>query len=171
MPFFISITIETYSVLNLETNVAHIWISVGAVHCGIWPKVLCCKMLVMLTLLQIVILPVCRQITSECDRVCIKVSVRLKTDFFCLCAQGWNRVRLLISWGLVRAGLAQEPHLLCITLDGFFCIKFLSGPWIHNQVFLVARVPKKRDNICSITYLQLFPILILFYWNTSKFSD
>lgn len=139
----------------------------GSCACGIWPKVLFCKMLVTLPCFKSWFF----QIISDCDRVCIKVSVTLKIDFCCGCAQGWNRVSLLFSWGFLRTGLAQEHHLLCITMDGYFCTKFLSGPWIHRQVFLLAMVSKKRDNICSIIYLQLFPILILFYWNTTKFSD
>lgn len=171
MPFFISITMETHSVLNLETNVAHIWISVGVVPMEFGPK--CCvpRCLLPLPCFKSWSFLFVGQITPDCDRVCIKISVRLKTDFCCVCAQGWNRVSLLISWVLLRTGLAQELYLLCITLDGYFCTKFLSRPWIHRQVFLLAMIPKKRHNIYSIIYLQLFPVLILFYWNTTKFSN
>lgn len=170
MPFFISITIETHSGLNLETNVAHILFSVGAVHVEFGPKCCVARCLLPLPCFESWFFLFVGQMASDCDRVCIKVSVRLKTDFCCVCAQEWNRVTLLISWGFLWAGLAQA-HLLCITLDGYFCTNFLSGPWIHRQVFLLAMIPMKRDNICSIIYLQLFPILILFYWNITNFSD
>lgn len=133
----------------------------GSCACGIWPKESCCKMLFPPALLQILILAICRQITADCDRGCVNVSICRKTDFCCRCACEWNRIILLISWGLLRTELVQEPHLLCIALDGhFYTNSSLPVPRTHRQVFLLAMIPKKTDNICSITYLQLFPILV-----------
>lgn len=167
MPFFISITIETHSVLNLETNVAHIWISVGAVSVEFGPKCCVARCFLPLPCFKSWFVLFVGQITvTESVLMC-----QTETDFCSKCEQRWNRLSLLIFWGFLRTGLAQESHLFCIALDGYFCTTFLSDPWIHREVFLLAMVPKKRDNICNILYLQLFPILILFYWNTTKFSD
>lgn len=172
MPFFISITIETHSVLNLEANVAHIWISVGAVHVEFGPKCCVARCLLRLSCFKSWFFLFVGQIPSDCDWVCIKVSIRLKTDFCCICAKGWNRLSLLISWGMLETGLAQDPHLLYITQDGYFCTKFLSGPWIHRQVFLLAIVPKKVDNIYSIIYIfATVSYINLILLETSKFSD
>jgi len=81
-------------------------------------------MLFSLALLQILILDFCRQITADCNRGCVKVSICLKNGFLLqVCLWVEIQINLQMSWDLLRTGLAQERtalSLLCIMLGGHF---------------------------------------------------